>query len=348
MLKKLKIVQFRSIATMDLNFEKKTAIIGKNWAWKTNILQAICHVFSKKNEFSLEDMLQIGQDYMYLEAFFEKDSIENKVTFSYEKSTDKKLITLNGKKATKKQLFEHLLKISYFSPLQMNLFYLGPKTRRDFLDSILCQTFLEYDTLLKNYEKIVKNRNKVLKNIFEGNSKKDEIDFWNSSFIQTAKKIYEYKIPLNNFIQQQIQNQTDIFQNKVTSIKYSYTTKVDLKNIEESIQTYLDKNFERDIILWKTHIWPHIDDFDILINDKSLTSFASRWEIKSIILSLKQIEIQYIEKITWIQPILLIDDLGSELDEEHFLLMLEKTKELQIIYTSITAIEKEKINIFLI
>lgn len=347
MLKKLKIVQFRSIHTMDLNFEKRTAIIGKNWAWKTNILQAICHVFGKKNEFSFDDMLQIWWDYMYLEAFFEKDNFENKVTFSYDKTTDKKLITLNGKKATKKQLFEHLLKISYFSPIQMNLFYLWPKTRRDFLDSILSQTFLEYDTLLKNYEKIVKNRNKVLKNIFEGKSKKEEIDFWNTNFIQTAKKIYEYKIPLNKFIQQQIQLHPDVFQNKITRIDYTYITKVNLENIEESIQTYLDKNFERDIILWKTHIWPHIDDFDVLINGKSLTSFASRGEIKSIILILKQIEIQYIKQITWIEPILLIDDLGSELDEEHFLLMLEKTKELQIIYTAITAIEKEKTNIFL-
>jgi recombinational DNA repair ATPase RecF len=103
--------------------------------------------------------------------------------------------------------------------------------------------------LLKNYEKIVKNRNKVLKNIFEGKSKKEEIDFWNRNFIQTAKKIYEYKIPLNNFIQQQIQLHPDIFQNKITSIDYTYITKVNLENIEESIQTYLDKNFERDIIL---------------------------------------------------------------------------------------------------
>lgn len=349
MLRTIKIINFRSIDTMDLYFEKKNAIIWKNGAWKTNILQAICCIFWKKqNDFSIDEMLKLWQNFMYLEAAFDTTDFQHIVTFSYDASTNKKLITLNGKKATKKQLFEALLKISYFSPSQMNLFYLWPKTRRDFLDSILCDSFSEYEDLLKKYEKIVKNRNKVLKNIFEEKSQKSEIDFWNDQFIQAAKKIYDYKIPLHNFIQEKIKEHTDIFQNKISSIEFSYISKIDLNNIESNIKTYLEKNFERDIILWKTHIGPHIDDFDILLDGKSLVSFASRWEIKSIILTLKQIEIQYIRLVSWIQPLLLIDDLSSELDEEHFLLMLEKVKEIQIIYTGITAIEKEKNNILII
>jgi len=89
--------------------------------------------------------------------------------------------------------------------------------------------------LLKSYEKIVKNRNKVLKNIFEGKSKKSEIDFWNEHFILTAKKIYDYRIPLNQFIEREIQKQQDIFQNKIFNISYHYSSKVNLENIEESI-----------------------------------------------------------------------------------------------------------------
>ena len=79
----------------------------------------------------------------------------------------------------------------------------------------------------------------------------------------------------------------------------------------------LDKNLERDIILWKTHIWPHIDDFEIVINNKSLIDFASRWEIKSVLISLKLLEIEYIKNISQKHPIVLIDDFNSEIDENH-------------------------------
>lgn len=349
MLKYVKIVNFRSLKSMELVFEKTNAIVGKNGVGKTNILQAICHIFWRKhNDFSLDDMLTIWENYMYLEANFEKDALENKITLSYDKSLDKKQIHLNGKKVTKKQLFENILKICYFSPLEMNLFYLWPKNRRDYLDWVLSHCFVEYEDLLKSYEKIVKNRNKVLKNISEWKSKKSEIDFWNESFILTAKKIYAYRIPLNQYIQTEIQKQFDIFQNKVSHLSYHYITKVTLDSVEESISSYLTKNFERDIILWKTHIGPHIDDFDIHINQSSLLSFASRWEIKSIILALKQIEISYIKKITGKEPILLIDDLWSELDEEHLDLILNKIKDIQIIYTSIMAPQKQDIKLFLI
>lgn len=349
MLKYIKIIHFRSIHTLELTLEKTNAIIGKNGVGKTNILQAICHIFWRKfNDFSIDDILQIWENYLYLEALFEKNNLENKITLSYDKTLNKKQIHLNGKKVTKKQLFENILKICYFSPIEMNLFYLWPKNRRDYLDNILSHCFVEYEDLLKSYEKFVKNRNKVLKNISEGKSKKSEIDFWNENFIKTAKKIYAYRIPLSRFIEREIQKQQDIFQNKVSGISYHYISKVNLENIEESISWYLTKNFERDIMLWKTHIGPHIDDFDIHIDTKPILSFASRWEIKSIILALKQIEIDYIKKITGITPILLIDDLWSELDEEHFSLILHKTKDIQIIYTSITPIQKENIKTFFI
>lgn len=346
MLKKIKILNFRSIENMDLYFEKNNNIIWKNWAWKTNILQAICYLFLNNNSnFSTDDILKIWQENIYIEWLFTQGNLENKLTFSYDKSLDKKIITLNWKKATKKILYENILKISYFSPTEMNLFYLWPKNRRDFLDNILKNIFLDYEKLLKDYEKVVKNRNKVLKNIFEEKSKKEEINFWNEEFIKLAKKIYEYRIPLNNFIEENIKNKTNIFQNKVKEIKYKYITKVDLDNIENCIRQYLEKNFERDIILARTHIWPHIDDFDITIDERNLLNFASRWEIKSIIISLKLSEINYIKKTTWKTPILLIDDLASELDEEHSSLILNELENLQIIYTSILALNKQNNNL---
>lgn len=346
MLKKIKIKNFRSIENMDLYFEKTTNIIWKNWAWKTNILWAICCLFLSNNfNNSIFDNLKIWEKNLYLEWFFlDEDNKEHKITFSFDSELQKKLITLNSKNTTKKHLFENILKVSYFSPIQMNLFYLWPKNRRDFLDIILKNVFLDYENLLKSYEKIVKNRNKVLKNIFLEKSQKQEINFWNEEFIKLAKDIYLYRIQLNNFIKENITKYNNIFLNKIKNISFEYKTKVDLENIEKSIKNYLETNFERDIILQKTHIWPHLDDFDIILDNKSILNFASRWEIKTIIIILKLLEINYIKKITNKTPIFLIDDLTSELDEEHINFILSELSNLQIIFTSILATNKGNIN----
>lgn len=345
MLQKIRIINFRSIATMDLYFEKINNIIWNNWAWKTNILQAILCLFQSHHSLGNQEILKNGTNHIFIEGIYSNsDGLENTLTFSYDAENDKKLILLNGKKVTKKVLHENILPVSYFSPISMNLFYLGPKYRRDFLDDILKNAFWEYDTLLKNYEKILKHRNKILKNIAEEKSKIDEIYFWNNEFIKCAVLIYQYRNQINSFLQENIKNNSDVFQHNTAHIEYIYTSKVDMTNISGSIEQYLEKNLQRDIILWKTHIWPHIDDFDILINGKSLVDFASRWEIKSIIMSLKLQEINFIHSITKKHPIILIDDLSSELDSEHSKLVLEKLGHLQIIFTSILALNSEEIS----
>lgn len=343
MLNKIKILNFRSIQNMDLYFKKINNIIWNNWAWKTNILQAISFLFQNNvSNLKIDELLKIWEKTLYIEWFYlNSDWLENKLTFSYDLESNKKQITLNWKKITKKILHDNILKISYFSHMSMNLFYLWPKYRRYFLDEILKNIFYDYQKIVSDYEKILKTRNKILKNIFEEKSSKDEIFFWNNEFIKLAKKIYEYRINLNNYIAENIIDNKNIFQNKVNNITYKYITKVDLNDIENCIKDYLDKNLERDILLQKTHIWPHIDDFDIIIDWKSLVNFASRWEIKSMLINLKLLEINYIKKITWKFPIILIDDLTSELDFEHSNLILEKLSNLQIFFTSILPINQK-------
>lgn len=349
MLNRIKIKNFKSIQDMDLYFEKSNNIIWENWAWKTNILQAVCCLFQNNSVWKgIKDYVKIWEKNIFLEWIFLNGDVENKITFSYDSENEKKLITLNWKKVTKKVLNENILKISYFSPISMNLFYLWPKNRRDFIDDLLSDLFQEYQELLKTYENIVKNRNKVLQNIYIWESKKQEIIFWDENFIKTANQIYKYRIDFNNFILEHLGEFKNIFWEKIKNISYKYITKVDLENIELSIKAYLDENLERDIILWKTHIWPHIDDFDIMIDDKSLIEYASRWEIKSVLINLKLLEILYIKKITFKNPIILIDDFVSEIDEKHQKILIEKLSNFQIIFTSILATNSQENKLIII
>ena len=344
MLLRIRILNFRSIQNMDLSFEKSNNIIWKNGAWKTNVLQAIACLFQNNiSNIKIQDLLKDGENNFYVEWIFRMNDLENKLSFSYDWKNNKKLILLNGKKIPHKVLYENILKISYFSPMSMNLFYLWPKYRREFLDDILKNIFVDYGKLWKNYENIVKNRNKVLKNICEQKSKNEEIFFWNQEFIQSAKKIYSYRIELIEYLKKNIQNIPPLFQNKNLCVDFQYISKVNLQNIESSITDYLEKNFQRDILLANTHIWPHVDDFDIFIEKKNIVHYASRWEMKSIILSLTLFTVEYIQQVTGFYPIILIDDLMSELDTQHINIISEKLSKAQIIFTSIIPLNKDNI-----
>lgn len=346
MLQSCKIINFRSIQNLNLNFDDKiNNIVWKNWAWKTNVLQAISYLFGE-NTFNLknENIVSFWENNLFIEwIFIDKIWIEQKLSLSYSKSENKKLILLNWKKVTKKNLDEVSLKVCSFYPITMNLFYLWPKYRRDFLDDILKNCFLEYKDLLKNYETILKSRNKILKNINIWESQVWEIKFWDEKFIFLAEKIYKYRnLIIDDFSKKIWEN--NIFLKWENNIELKYLTKTNLEDISWSIKQYLDKNLSRDIILWKTQIWPHVDDFDILINDISLVDYASRGETKSIIMTLKKFEIEFIKKHTWKNPILLIDDLSSELDDEHVKLFMEENNNFQSFFTSILPINNQNLN----
>jgi DNA replication and repair protein RecF len=131
----------------------------------------------------------------------------------------------------------------------MNMMYLSPGLRRDFLDTILSHSYKEYARLLKNYKDILKNRNKVLKNIREEKRQKQEIDFWNEKFIEIASQIYTYRYEIKNYFCNHIDSLLVYLNGKVKNISFHYITKVEEKKERESIRSYLLKNFERDIIL---------------------------------------------------------------------------------------------------
>lgn len=323
MIKSLKLVNFRNFSDKKIeNFEIKNFIVWENWKWKTNILESLS-ILSNNSilKLSFDDLVKKWEEYFFIEY---EDDERWKVWFYYSKKDKKKNFLLNNKKVTKKNFLENLYSSVIFSPIMMNMMYLSPSLRRDFLDEALKSSFSEYDTLLKNYKKILKTRNSFLKAIFDKKAKKEDINFRNEKFIEISEKIYTYRFSFIKFLSKSIKNVKEYFSVDFQEISFNYLSKVSEKNIYFDIKNYLDKNFERDILLWKTHIWPHIDDFEILLDNISLEKFGSRWEVKSVIIYIKLLEWIFIEKKTWKKPILIIDDLLSELDDNHKNILLEK------------------------
>ncbi|PIE85421.1 hypothetical protein CSA08_02490 [Candidatus Gracilibacteria bacterium] len=342
MIKKIKLVNFRNFGEKDLDFvEGKNFIIGENGKGKTNILECIS-ILGNNSLLSIhyENLVKKNNDFFYVE--YENGSYE-KISISFDKEKNKKVFSLNGKTLTKTKFKQNTYKCVIFSPIIMNIMYLSPSLRRDFIDNILISSYPNYEKVLKQYKVIVQSRNKILKNIFNGKSKKEELEFWDDLFTKKAVEVYNYRFIIIDFLSKNIKDSIKIFGNKVNTIKFEYKTKVNRENIETYIKEYLNKNIERDIILKKTNIGPHIDDFDILIDNAPLTNFASRGETKSIILDLKILEISFIENITKQKPILIIDDLLSELDDYHRDNLLNKIKHYQTFISLINNVGKNKL-----
>lgn len=335
MIKELKLVNFRNFSEKTINnFEIKNFIIWENWKWKTNILEALSILWNNSIiKLNLEDLVKKWEDYFFIEI---KDNKNNTFSFYYSKNDKKKKYMINNNKTSKKKFIEKSYSCVIFSPIVMNMMYLSPNLRRDFLDEILKSSYKEYDFLLKEYKKILKSRNSFLKAINEKKAKIEELDFWNNKFIAITSEIYKYRFKISNFLEESIINTKEYFSWKILNIDFEYKTKVDKENIEFSIKNYLSTNIQRDIILWKTQIWPHVDDFEIKVDWINLINFASRWETKSIIIYLKLLEWIFIEKKTGKKPILIIDDLLSELDKNHKDMLIEKIMYYQTFISNIS------------
>lgn len=323
MIKSLRLINFRNFSDKKIiDFTDKNFIIWENWRWKTNILEALS-ILSNNTilKLSFDDLVKIWENYFYIEL---EDDTFWKLWLHYSFEDRKKTFLLNNKKITKNKFLELSYRAVIFSPIIMNMAYLSPSLRRDFLDEVLVSSYTDYDKLLKEYKKILKSRNSFLKAISDNKANKEDIKFWDEKFINISEKIYDYRFKFIDFLSNSIKNIKDYFSINIDNISFEYISKVSKNSISDDIKNYLEKNIDRDIIIWRTAIWPHIDDFDIKINNISLAKFWSRWEVKSVIIYIKLLEWIFIEKNTWKKPILIIDDLLSELDENHKNILLEK------------------------
>lgn len=340
MIKEIKLVNFRNFKEKKLeNLEKENFIVWENWKGKTNLLEAISRIWNNSlTKLNFKDLVRLKKDYFFIEIINDKGEI---FSLYYSSKEDKKSYMINNKKVSKRKFIETSYSCVIFSPITMNMLYLSPGLRRDFLDDTLKSSFSMYDKILKDYKKVLKSRNSTLKAINLWKANREDIKFWDEKFIELSIEIYSYRLKLVKFLEKSIVSIKEVFSIPVETIKFYYVSKIDRNDIKKSLKEYLETNFERDLILQKTNIWPHIDDFEILIDDRNISYFASRWEVKSIIIYLKLLEWLFIEKISSKKPIMIIDDFLSELDNEHKELLLKKMEYYQSFISTIFKTEEK-------
>lgn len=330
MLQTLELTHFRSYENGLFGFEPGVNIIvGANASGKTNLLEAI-HTICTLQGFKAadKDLIRVDEEWSRLEALTDNGTRVVKL-----QSTKPKVMEIDG--VTKKRLTpQTALPVVVFEPEHMLLLSSEPERRRNYLDTILSLTQPGYKSLISGYKRAVSQRNRLLK--------LDSIDpnqlfVWDVQLSEKAGKIVSKRLELIKTLDSVAAKHYKKLSSSDEKLQLSYSSKIDIKNYSENLLTYLKNNFETDRLRGFTTAGAHRDDLELELKDKDAKTLASRGETRSIILSLKIAELELLHEFTGKAPVLLLDDVFSELDGSRRRALAEALKDYQTFLTTTDA-----------
>ena len=314
-IEKIKLKNYRNYDSLEINLnEKLNVIIGKNAQGKTNLLESIYVLSLTKSYLGVNDksLIKLGNNYAILEA----DAILNSGPKKFKlliKDNGKQVI-INGKEIKKLSDYVSNLKVIIFSPENIRMIKEGPSIRRKFLNMEISQISMKYVKLLMDYNNIVRQKNEYLK---LDNKNKDYLNILNDEVAKLSVEIYllrrKFLDNINMFIDKiyyEIMGMQGLKIKYISNIDYFEDKKEMVDKFREKIDKYLEKEMLYKISL----IGPHRDDFIFVLNDKNIALYGSQGQLRSVILALKLSEIELFKQNGDDDPILLLDDIFSELD----------------------------------
>lgn len=328
-IKSIELANFRNYSFLDLQFHKGINILyGDNAQGKTNILESIYVAATTKSHKGSKDkdLVNFNEEEAHIRTYIEKDGIESKIDMHLRKNKSKG-IAIDGQKIKKASDLLGLLNVVFFSPEDLSIIKNGPSERRRFVDMELCQLDQFYLYNLNHYNKIVNQRNQLLKDLYFNPSLKETLNIWDMQLISFGGKIMERRAI---FIEQLNEIIFDIHKNlsggkEELIVKYEPDVSVYL------YEKKLKDNQEKDIKIKQTTVGPHRDDFCFLINGVDIRKFGSQGQQRTAALSLKLSEIEIVKKLTNDTPVLLLDDVLSELDASRQNYLLNSIRDIQTI-----------------
>jgi len=330
-IKSLKLKDYRNYDLLNLEFDKATNIFyGDNAQGKTNILEAVYLSGTTKSHRSSKDrdLIRFQCEESHIETVVVKNGVPYQIDMHLKKNSPKG-IAINRipiKKAT--ELFG-LMHFVFFSPEDLNIIKNGPSERRRFMDLELSQLDKLYLKDLTSYNRIVNQRNKLLKDASFQTSLLDTLDIWDMQLISYGKKIISRR---KQFIQE-VNEIIEEIHSKLTGGKekiiLSYESGCGTLSLEEAVL----RNRARDIKMKSTSAGPHRDDICFRIGDIDIRRFGSQGQQRTAALSLKLSEIELVKKIIKDTPVLLLDDVLSELDKNRQNYLLDSIHDIQTLIT---------------
>ena len=330
-IKSLELQDYRNYDTLNLAFDRGTNILyGDNAQGKTNILEAIyVSATTKSHKGSKDrDIVNFHKEEAHIRTFLEKDGVETRVDMHLRKSKSKG-IAIDGQKIKKAADLLGICNVVFFSPEDLGIIKDGPAERRRFVDMELCQLDSFYLYNLNHYNKIVNQRNKLLKDLYFNPDLRDTLNIWDSQLVSFGSKVIERRRLFAEQLNEIIYDIHKRLSGDRDEISGRYEPDVEIEEFEKKLQC----SQEKDIKLKQTTVGPHRDDFSFLIEDVDIRKFGSQGQQRTAALSLKLSEIELVKKLTKDTPILLLDDVLSELDSNRQNYLLSSIKDIQTIIT---------------
>ena len=338
-IKSILLENFRNYDKQEIELNKNINIIyGNNAQGKTNIIESVFLCAYGKSFRAKKDseLIKFDKDNCKVDVSYSKIDREGNIKAEI---GEKKTFFANGVKQNKISDIIGKINIVIFTPDDIEIIKDGPQKRRRFLDMMISSLRPNYLHLLNSYNKILEQRNNFLRQIKLENKNPSMLDIWDEQLAEYSYKIYEYR----KYFIEKISNSIEEIHNLITKcgkedIKIKYIS--NSKN-KESFLENLKKSRSVDIKRGFTATGVHRDDFMIYINSRPVSIFGSQGQQRTTILTLKLCELKIVKEEIGDNPILLLDDFMSELDEKRRSSFLENIKGNQVIITCTDRIDLE-------
>lgn len=332
-IKSLKLKNFRNYHLLNLDFENEANIFyGDNAQGKTNILEAVYLSGTTKSHRGAKDkeFIKFGEEEAHIEAVIEKKGITYQIDLHLKKNRPKG-IAVNKMPLRKASELFGIVNFVFFSPEDLNIIKNGPSERRRFIDIELSQLDKVYLSDLANYNRIVNQRNHLLKEIGSENKKNcmDVLEIWEMQLVQYGNKLIERRKQFVSDINKIVSS----VHKKLTGNKEEIQIVYEPSNGSMTLEQAVKRNRERDIRLRSTSTGPHRDDICIMAGDLDIRRYGSQGQQRTAALSLKLSEIELVKRTIHDTPVLLLDDVLSELDKHRQNYLLDSINDIQTLIT---------------
>ncbi|MCR4908442.1 MAG: DNA replication/repair protein RecF [Lachnospiraceae bacterium] len=332
--KRLELLNYRNYKSLDLEFAGDTNIFyGDNAQGKTNILEAVFVACTTKSHKKSRDQEIIGfsGEEAHIRLFLEKKGIDYKIDMHLRKGR-RKFAAINGVSVKKASELLGIANVVFFSPEDLNLIKSGPSERRRFMDMELCQLNRIYIDNLVKYNKCLEQRNKLLKELSFGRvseNERDTLEIWEDQLISYGIRIIEYRERFTGELKDIIRKNHSSLTGNNEYLELNYEPDVSIEDFAERLKGARKK----DLKLCSTSVGPHRDDLSFFLEETDLRKYGSQGQQRTAALSLKLSELELISNTIGDSPILLLDDVLSELDEHRQGYLLDSIGGIQTLIT---------------
>ena len=327
----IELKNYRNYEYLYIELDPATNILyGDNAQGKTNILEAayLCGTTKSHRGSRDREIIRFGQEESHIRMMVRRDGISRKIDVHLKKNKSKG-IAVDGIPIKKASELFGIVNLVFFSPEDLNIIKNGPGERRRFLDMELCQLDKIYLQDLAGYNQVLNQRNKLLKDISFSPRLADTLDVWDMQLVHYGKKIIGARKRFIGELNGMIRDLHASLTGGRESIYLNYEPNVD----EELLEERLAASRDRDLKFKQSSVGPHRDDFCVQVNDIDIRKFGSQGQQRTAALSLKLSELALVKKRIGENPVLLLDDVLSELDSSRQNYLLQSIHQIQTLIT---------------